>query len=244
MTTQLERYIQMKFEIYTDGSSYINGEERKSSSGYVIYAHERLISSSGKYFSVGTNGKGEVGAVLLALDDLETRLNKLEDKQLEKLSPIEILIISDSLITITGLQTWIYQWIKNSKNGVLRTASNDAVKNGEIFKDIYTRFIKNKSYNISFRHVNSHIIDSSMYTKLEKTIRNYFIKRQLGKEVDELPDAIFERKEFKDARKSYKKKNGEDISPIELLRLLMHNKEADVVASKYLSDGIKQEKGE
>jgi ribonuclease HI len=228
----------MRFEIYTDGSSFIDGDIRKSASGFVIYSNERLICSGGKFFDNGTNNKGEVMAVLLGLEELESRIMKLEKKYLTVIDNIEITVIGDSLLIIEGCRNWIYSWVKNRKNNVLMTASKTPVANGDVFFTIYTKYLKNKRFKISFLHVNSHKLDTAYYLEMHDMIIKYFKRYAKGKRVDALPDKIFKSNNFKSARRTFEKKNGMIISDTELLRLLMHNKEADEVASEYLSTNI------
>lgn len=236
-------YVLMRFEIYTDGSSYINGDDKKSASGYVIYANERRISRGGKFFPVGTNNMGEAMAVLLGLEDLEARISKLDEKYLVSMGKIDIVVIGDSLLIIEGCRNWIYNWVKHRKGDVLMTASNTPVANGDIFFTIYKKFLKNKKFKITFIHVNSHKLDSSYYTDMRDTITKYFKKCSKGKQVDKLPEKLFASQNFKKAKKTFERANGMIISDSELLRLLMHNKEADEIASEYLSSHTKKGKG-
>lgn len=224
------------FEIFTDSSSYIDNKTHSCASAFYIYHKDKLIFKGSKFFKNGTNNFGEVYAILLGLKTFKNLLDKVEDGLLKY--PIKVNIYTDSLITCKGCKDWIHQWIEKSNSGILRTANGKVVANQEIFKEIYSNFIKNKLFNIHFIHINSHILSLTDYnTNLDK------IKKLYDKEnVNDIPDQLFKTSKFKKARKSFIEKNKFKISDMELLRLLMHNHDVDCLAAETLKAKLKKSK--
>jgi ribonuclease HI len=226
-------------EVFTDGSSFIDGDYKVSSSSYAIYIKDKLITSSGKFHDPGTNNFGESMAVLLGLVKTNKLLQKVakSDKKVFN-KPINIIIYTDSYITCESCRTWIYDWLKKNHNGVLLNSTGKKVANQEVFKIIHKDFLTNNLFKIKFYHINSHIIDNKFYNKYIDKFKEYFSKRHYETIDLDIPDQLFTSKKFKDARKTYKAKNNESISNIELLRLLVYNKYVDNLAEEYVQAGL------
>lgn len=76
-----------------------------------------------------------------------------------------INIFSDSKISVFGLRTWIYSWINNSQDNILRSTSGD-VKNQDMILSIINFIIEN-NLQISLFHIRGHCD----YTKFKDIIK-------------------------------------------------------------------------
>lgn len=228
----------MLFEVFTDGSSYINGETKCSSSAFSIYLRDTHLLDGGKFFNPGTNNLGESSAILLALNQLTKSIKKVDKKLLPKIIPITIY--TDSMITRDACKTWIYGWIKKAKkDGILYNSEGKQIANQEIFKEIYYEYLLNDKYKIDFVHINSHIIETKMYTNKMDELINYYHKRHKDKDLDiEIPEKFFTYSKFKQAKEKFIKVNSYAINDYDFLRLLVYNRLVDQSASKILSKGL------
>jgi len=227
----------MLFEIYTDGSSYIDKDIKCSSSAYQINYANRCLASDGQFHHVGTNNSGESGAVLLALTDLTNRLTRLSDRP----DVIHINMYMDSMLVCQTLREWIFKWVE--KYGVEDewiSSSKTPVANQKILKEIYTKFLTDSSLHIQFFHINSHVIETDIYTSNMDKIGKYFINKAIGVQSEPLNPKLYEDKKFQKARVTFKNKNNLDISNEDLLRLLYFNRLVDKLASRILKKGLKQ----
>lgn len=227
----------MRFEIFTDGSSYIDGDTKCSSSAFSIYLRDTNLSDGGKFFNPGTNNLGESSAILLSLKQLKSLVKKVDRKLIP--NPIPVTIYTDSMITRDICKTWIHGWIKKAKNGVLYNSEGKEVANQKIFKEIYYDFLINKDYKIDFIHINSHIIEIKMYTEKMDELVKYYNKRHKNKDLSiEIPDKFYTYSKFKQAKEKFAKANKLKINNEDFLRLLVYNRLVDQSASEILSKGI------
>lgn len=94
----------------------------------------------------GTNNSGEILAVLMSI---------LICIQFKFLGFKTFNIISDSRISIEGLRTWVFGWIKTQKEGLLYSSSGDLVANQDYFKEII-RLVVDNDLDIKFYHQKGH----------------------------------------------------------------------------------------
>lgn len=225
-------------DIFTDGSSHIDRADRKCSSAYITHLSSvgvtKQLTSGGKYFEVGTNSKGEVSAILLALNDIRDRLENTKNHVI--FPPYNINIIGDSMFAIEGCRSWIYGWIKNARNGVMYNSKGEIVSQSEIFQDIHDNFLTNKKYIIKFTHVNSHILDNSIYEKEWDNLGDMLDNSGKRKLISE---KLLTHKDFVKSFKAFYKHNNYDIDAVDYLWMLYHNKECDKLASTILQNGLK-----
>ncbi len=96
-----------------------------------------------------------------------------------------INLFSDSMISIMGLKTWIYNWINNTRNGIMYSTSGE-VMNQELIKDIVFTILNN-SLNINLFHQKGHVNSKNIFDAKQTFIKT----NMLNCDVDlELIDAI------------------------------------------------------
>lgn len=95
-----------------------------------------------------TNNEGEIYAIYMALQKI------LDILKLNK-NIKYVNLYSDSKISVLGLRSWIYGWIKHAKDGYLYNSSGDLVSNQSIFMSCIYLILDNK-LNINILHVNGH----------------------------------------------------------------------------------------
>lgn len=109
-----------------------------------------------------TNNQSEIYAILLGISIAIQRRYEFN----------KVRIISDSLISIEGLRSWIYSWIKNAKNGILLSSSGSPVANQQIF--LYSFYsILNCLQHCSLCHIDGHL--STTESSIQQAMKKYRI---------------------------------------------------------------------
>lgn len=96
-----------------------------------------------------TNNIGELSAIYLGVSSI-LNLNR-RDKIIN--------LFSDSLLCISSLREWIFNWINNQYNYIMYSSSGEPVKNQEIIKSIILLIYYNKLY-INFYHQKGHVTNT------------------------------------------------------------------------------------
>lgn len=227
----------MVFEIFTDGAAYVHDAEFYSSSAYQLCIIGRTITAGSKFMVGETGNHAEIQGILSALEAFEESIKKV-DKKLAK-PPYTINLFTDNLITKEALEYRIFQWIRDSKDGVMRTSKGEPVASHELYEEIYHRFLTNPKYNIHFLHLNSHCIDKKFFKQSIKRLKDCLVYGSSDKELlDKLHNELFDDSKFLKAKDTFYRKNKMSISGLELLRLLICNMEVDQIATEELDDGL------
>ncbi len=137
-----------KVSIYTDGAC--SGNPGPGGWGCIlIYNNNNKELSGGKRDT--TNNIMEITAVIEGLKALKF--------------PCEVDLYSDSAYVVNCFnQGWIYNWIKKG----WKTASNDPVKNKELWEELYNL---TKIHKVSFHKVKGHA-DNEYNNKCDELARN------------------------------------------------------------------------
>jgi ribonuclease HI len=151
----------MLFRCYSDAASFNNGHKDPSlpmyaSCGLVITSDEKILLRASKFFDDKTISYGELKGVLLVLDLLKKRIL---DKYPELEKPYKIEIYSDSQFAIKGINEWMPNWIRKTrdwKKDVWYNASGNEVGQYKLFREIKLKYIDNPDYDIKFIHVKGH----------------------------------------------------------------------------------------
>ena len=139
-------------QIYIDGSSLIKNNDYESSTGVIFYDNDKEIARFGQYHKDGTNSKGEVYGMKIALE----MIHKLYDSD-DNLKNQKIIIISDSEYVVKSVKSWIYNWVKNG----WKTAKGSDISFKSEFMEMYDKYLNRniKNKNIKIWHINSHVKD-------------------------------------------------------------------------------------
>ena len=140
-----------RLEIYSDAS-------------LKTFSNQRTFGCAGAIATVGgqifgdpvlqvvpdsTNNESEALSVYLAVKAADAMINLYGNFQ-------EIIIYSDSQITVFGLKNWMSGWINMMHDGVLYTSKGLEVRNQEIFKMIYD-FLARRNIKIKLLHCKGHV---------------------------------------------------------------------------------------
>jgi len=136
------------YDIYVDAS--IDLDKKLSCSGMVTVNRRTNEIVDQKYLLIpdSTNNKGEIAAIWLGV------ISAINIKQFET-QPYIVNIFSDSQISLFGVRTWILNWVRNYRNGLLYTASGP-VSNQEWYRDIYHMIIMS-GIKLKFFHIKGHV---------------------------------------------------------------------------------------
>jgi len=141
------------FNIFTDGSSLIDGSFYEASSAVCVYYEGDVVFEVGKYHRGGTNSLGEVFAVQMALDNITEFLdyNKLELKN------VHINIFSDSDYVVRSLTEYVNSWKRVGRESKWISSQGTPVAHQEIIKHIYYEYLTNNKYDIDIFHMRGHV---------------------------------------------------------------------------------------
>ncbi len=106
-----------------------------------------------------------------------------------------INLFSDSMISIMGLKTWIYNWINNIRNGIMYSTSGE-VMNQELIKDIVFTILNNSlSINLFHQkgHVNSKNILDAKRTFIKTNVLSCDVDMELIYTISKLNNLIDEK---------------------------------------------------
>jgi len=230
----------MRFEIFTDGSSYIGSTDktqRASSCAYKILIYGRQLFMNGRFLPGGTNNSGEVSAVLDGLRALDESIKRVRSGKIKP--PYDVWLYTDSLITRDSCKTDIYKWIKRGSHTHYINSAGDAVANQTIYRSIYREFLTNPMYDITFIHINSHCIETAIYrSNMDKIIA--YVDNPVPRLRKQIPEEVFTHPKLIHAMKTFYDTNGMEISETDLLRLLIHNKDVDELAAGILNEGLEE----
>lgn len=110
------------------------------------FREDKIIDEDYMIIRNSTNNDGEITAILLGIAKAIKWKNDFK----------KINIISDSKICIHGLNIWMNEWIKRSRNGVLYSSSGKVVKNQNIFIAIMN-IIAYNNLKVKFIHCKGHV---------------------------------------------------------------------------------------
>lgn len=156
----------MKFEsvygnnvinIFTDGSTTKGlNDETISCSGAVatmIYNQEEKTTAilDKRYATLrnSTNNKAEIYGIDLAVD-------MIIDFVYNKGYNCIFNIFCDSKISVYGMREWIFDWVRNSYNGVLYNSMGTVVSNQDIFIQIINKIIMSR-IRLNIYHIKGHV---------------------------------------------------------------------------------------
>jgi len=229
--------IKLKLELFTDGSSFIDGDIRSSASSFAVYISDRMIKQGTEFYEKGTNNLAEASAILIGMNEIDKMVDRVDEKFKE--NGVYIDVYADSLNTVETCRDWIYKWLKRARKGVLYNSSGEVVSNQEIFKEIHKNYLTNDKFIMKFYHINSHKIDLKLYSDYLKDIKYYFVNRHKDPDLTlDIPEDIYTNKKFKEAKETFYKKNKIIIQNEELLRLLIYNKHVDKLAGDCLDENL------
>ena len=159
----------MRYIICTDGSAIGNGNGFDSAASYVIINEELNVMKSESFSLPGkTNNYAEMFSIYKAIQFL---LNINIPARIK-----EVLIISDSKLSVSSLTEWFEGWYKKAKDEGLINSSKKPVINQELIKSTYIGLLMlNNIVNVQVAHINSHQGESnlkSMYEKISKKLDN------------------------------------------------------------------------
>lgn len=124
-------------EIYTDGSC----DNVKSKAGGYAFIYktfgDEFIYGFGNEINT-TSNRMELLAVIKALETLE-------NKNLDRISDLSIIIYTDSMYVLNSMEKWIHAWYQKGFVGI---------KNEDLMKELYSHV--KKFDNINFKHVKAH----------------------------------------------------------------------------------------
>jgi ribonuclease HI len=122
---QMNQIKNYKIEIYTDGSCLKN--PGVGAFAFLIIDHfSKNLYIMSKFYESTTNNQMEMLSCVFALRFYLSRIH------LESTHAKNILILTDSQYLKNGINDWIFKWKKNN----WKTASNEPVKNQEIWMNI------------------------------------------------------------------------------------------------------------
>ena len=141
------RYIMEEITIYTDGAC--SGNPGPGGWGAILMLNENKKEISGGA-NPTTNNIMELTAVIEALKLLKR--------------PSKVNIYSDSAYVVNAfVQKWIYGWIKKN----WKTASNEPVKNKELWQELYNL---TKIHEVTFNKVKGHA-DNELNNRCDELAR-------------------------------------------------------------------------
>lgn len=165
-----------------------------SSSAMILTINNSIIevSRETKFHENCTSNYGEMYAIFLAMNAIETFMN---GSGLTKDDCI-IEIISDSNLCVQSLNNWIYSWRKYMKDGKLYKKTGELVANQEIVQLAFKLLHRN---NAKIYHINSHITPKNLSKSFDKFCNSYglipmemFIKfTEYNEKVDKLAKSVF-----------------------------------------------------
>lgn len=141
--------------LFTDGGGFPRKDKEGGFDGvsnFRFFDEEKnLIKSFSAVYEKKTNNFGEIHAMAVGLADAYNYLTAKEQKD------FVINVITDSKISHTGLKEWIYNWIKNQRDGVFYNSKGEPVANQEEFKAAFAVMTKLKETgNVHLYHIKSH----------------------------------------------------------------------------------------
>lgn len=134
-----------KIKIYTDGSCLKNPGSGAFAFLIIDYLSKNLYIMS-KFYDFTTNNQMEMLSCVFAL---EYCITKIFTDCIHLTHEKNLLILTDSQYLNNGINNWILKWKKNN----WKTASNEPVKNQEIWKNID---ILNQKLKPDWLHVKAH----------------------------------------------------------------------------------------
>lgn len=105
----------------------------------------------------GTNNSGEAAGVALGISKAIEWYKRI--MLMDPDAKYRINVFSDSLITVKGIKEWIFGWMNNYKDGLLKSNAGKIVANQYFFKYIYNIILLNPGVQIHLYHQEGHVID-------------------------------------------------------------------------------------
>lgn len=141
------------YVIFTDGGvNRISYNQINGSSAFIVTKLDpdlntvKIIFKCGNPVTFTTNNECEIRAISLAIDYIIS--NNLIDKR--------VAIISDSNISIKGLNEWYPSWVNNIQNNIMYSSSGTPVANQSYFNKIILDILKH-NINVQLFHCKGHV---------------------------------------------------------------------------------------
>lgn len=158
------------YDLFCDAS--IDLEEHVACAGCTVTRNGYEATSYGIIQKEATNNSAEILAIWLGVRlAIGIRNSIMQSKEIQR---VKFRLFSDSKISLFGVKTWIFSWIRRQKeDGTLINSTEQPVVNQEYFADIYKSIVDNELH-IEFYHQRGHvcIFDSSKLEKAAKDFRN------------------------------------------------------------------------
>ena len=223
----------MKLRIAIDGACRRNGKEDCVASGGVfIMLYNDMGTLLGTMTKSGyelrsTNQRGELLALKLALSYIDNSIQVIDDW----LGAVQIITDSEYIYNAMTKE-WFVGWESRD----WRTASNDVVKNSDLWKDIQHLYesCKAKGVDIVFYHIKGHCIPFGKVTAntlLSKDTSGELLKDEVDKKYDSV--ATTTKKEvLMKANELSLKNNGFRLEPEFLKEFVVMNTVVDAIATR------------
>jgi len=150
----------MNYEIFTDGSTFNNGNKKKIKYGGLgVYFPNDEVENISMNVENATNNICELKACIVGINALVNSPSFHDNdgnhgNHDNHDNHDKIIVYSDSEYVIKSITSWIKGWEKNG----WKTKSKKPVKNKELMIELNELY---KTYNIEFIHVRSHQLQPS-----------------------------------------------------------------------------------
>lgn len=196
-----------EFWIFVDGGAKKKEGGFHGSYGYIVTeapADGRLkeIKRGGNYFGDTTTPRMEFMAVAHALTFVNAYVKE------NNIEGGEIHVVADALNTVQSMKTWIFGWVRNIKDGIMRRKDRETNKlvpvlNQDVIATAYQLVLAlTSNFKVFFLHINSHIDEKkyeAAYIKFQE-FNNMMISREdfdvlvgMNSAVDDLVNEIHEK---------------------------------------------------
>ena len=140
-----------KLEIFCDASmrKFPNGRSFGCAGALTVLDNQPYGMPYLKVLPDSTNNESEAMAVYLAVEAAYAMTQLFGEFE-------EIVVYSDSRLSVFGLKVWMENWISMMHNNVLYTKQGVAVSNQNIFKMIYD-FLARNDIKIRLLHCKGHV---------------------------------------------------------------------------------------
>lgn len=157
---------QYTLNIFTDASmtKIIQNDTEISigSAGAQFYIQDKLIESQYKILYGATVNKSELTAILMGVLTAVRMASQVK----------HINLFSDSRISVEGLRTWVFNWIRNVYNSDMMSSSGTPVANQQILLQIIDTICRN-NLRLDIYHVRGHL-DNNTYKSKTQFERDFF----------------------------------------------------------------------
>lgn len=133
--------------------------------GYITVFHNEILSYGTRVVYSATNNYGEILAIYMGIQNLLSY--KEHDTFLN--------LFSDSMISVNGLKTWVYNWLRSMDptTKMLINSNGNTVANQEIYCNIINYIVQNNTH-INLYHQRGHLNPSNV--KHMELIKQTFVE--------------------------------------------------------------------